>query len=98
MAAWLKTPASAALPETLQVARDKAQTVAPALINAALRVAPDKLPQLLGVTLGAQGYAVISVDKRLPEERRWKPVWASATQAQYASWWISAKCRFLAFG
>lgn len=87
---WLKNPASAALPETLQVSRDKAQTVSPALINAALRAAPDKLPQLLGVALGAQGYAVVSVDKRLSPTPVETGV-GKRDQAQYASWWTSAE-------
>ena len=90
LSVWLKNPASAALPETLQVSRDKAQTVSPALINAALRVAPDKLPQLLGVALGAQGYAVVSVDKRLSPTPVETGV-GKRDQAQYASWWTSAE-------
>lgn len=90
LAAWQKNPASAVLPEMLQVARDKAQTVPPALINAALRAAPDKLPLLLGVDLGAQGYAVVSVDKRLPRTPVDTGI-GKRDQAQYASWWTSAE-------
>lgn len=90
LADWLKNPSAAVLPETLQVSRDKAQTMPPALIGAALRVAPDKLPQLIGVPLGGQGYAVMSVDKRLPKTPVDTGV-GKRDQAQYASWWTSAE-------
>lgn len=88
--AWRKNPALAAFQETLQISRTQSTTAPVELIGAALRAAPDRLPELVGVDVGTQGFVVASVDKRLPqvrpEERSTK-----RDQAQYASWWTSAE-------
>ncbi len=61
-------PAAEAFGETLLLSRMQARMVPPALLNAALRVDPGTLPQVLGVDLGAAGYAVLRVNKVLPRE------------------------------
>ena len=57
-----------ALGETIVVSRLQARVLPPALLDAAMRAAPDKLPQVQGVDLGAGGYAVMRITKVLPRE------------------------------
>lgn len=56
------------LGETLTVSRMQARVLPPALLEAAMRADATQLPQLRGVDLGAQGYAVLRVTKVLPRE------------------------------
>ena len=60
---WQAQADKAQLGPALVVSRDQAQTLAPALLDAALRADPAKLPVLVGVDLGTQGYAVVRVNK-----------------------------------
>ena len=60
---WQAQTDKAQLGPALVVSRDQAQTLAPALLDAALRADPAKLPVLVGVDLGTQGYAVVRVNK-----------------------------------
>lgn len=66
LASWKTDPAQANLGSALAVSRDQAQTLPQAVMDAALRADPAKMPALVGVDLGAQGYAVIRVNKILP--------------------------------
>lgn len=66
LAAWQAEPGQAALGEVITVSRDKAPALPQAVIDAALRADPAKMPALQGVDLGAQGYAVVRVNKIVP--------------------------------
>lgn len=90
LTAWKSAPASAAMPAAVVVSRDQPQNVPPQVLGAALRVDASALPAFAGVDLGAQGYAVVRVNKIVP---RPAPTEAAAKQdrAQYAQWWTGAE-------
>ena len=56
----------------------------------ALRADAGALPAFAGVDLGAQGYAVVKVNKVVPRDA---PAEAAAKQerSQYTQWWTSAE-------
>jgi peptidyl-prolyl cis-trans isomerase D len=90
LAAWKATPASATLPEAVVVSRDQSDGKLPSpLIEAALRADTTKLPAFMGVDLGAQGYAVVKVNKTL--ERDTKGTNAFQDRQQYTQWWSNAE-------
>ncbi len=68
LADWKAKPDAATLGQPLVVSRDQTQAQPQALLDAALRADPAKLPALLGVELGAEGYAVLRVNKIVPRE------------------------------
>lgn len=90
LAAWKAAPGSAVMPVAMLVSRDQPQNVAPQVLDAALSVDTTMLPAFAGVDLGAQGYAVVKVNKIVP---RPAPAKAAAMQerAQYAQWWTQAE-------
>ena len=90
LATWKAEPGQASLGDALTVSRDQAPAQPPAVIDAALRADPAKLPALVGVDLGLQGYAVVRVNKIVPRSE------ASAQQAeqsrqQFARLWGQAE-------
>ena len=89
LAAWKATPADMPAPNTV-VSREQAQSLHPLVLNAALQADPQALPALVGVDLGAQGYAVVKVNRILS---RSAPDAAAAQQAraQYAQVWANAE-------
>jgi peptidyl-prolyl cis-trans isomerase D len=89
LAAWKAAPDSASFPAAVVVARDHAQNMAPQLLSAVMRADTSVLPSLLGVDLGAQGYAVVRVNKLLPRPNAEASV--KQDRAQYAQWWTSAE-------
>lgn len=90
LAAWKANPASAALGAAQVISRDQPLNTPPQVMDAALRSDPAALPALRGVDLGAQGYAVVRVNKIIA---RPAPVESQAKQdrAQYNQWWTSAE-------
>ena len=68
LAAWKAQPDTAKWGQPLVVSRDQPQSQAQALVDAVLRADPAQLPVLLGVDLGAEGYAVARVNKIVPRE------------------------------
>ena len=66
LASWKTDPSQANLGGAVTVSRDQAQTLPQAVMDAALRADPSKMPALMGVDLGAQGYAVVRVNKIVP--------------------------------
>ena len=90
LAAWKATPTSASMPPALVVSRDQAQNIPQQVLSAALRVDASNLPALTGIDLGAQGYAVVRVNKILQRPTPAAPV-AQQERAQYAQWWTSAE-------
>ncbi len=91
LAAWKAAPASATgLSPAVVVSREQTQKLPPPVIDAALRVDGAALPGFTGIDLGAQGYAVVKVDKVVARD---VPVEAAAKQQrnQYAQWWTTAE-------
>ena len=90
LTAWKSDPAQATLGELLTVSRDQAPTLPQSVIDAALRADPAKLPALVGVDLGVQGYAVVRVNKIVsrPEST---PQQAEQTRSQFARLWSQAE-------
>lgn len=67
LAAWKAAPASATgLAPALTVSRDQPQNLPRPVIDAALQSNVDALPSWTGVSLGAQGYAVVKVNRLVP--------------------------------
>ncbi len=66
--AWKAQPAQAQVGNAVVVSRDQTQGQPQALVDAALRADPSAMPALVGVDLGAQGYAVVRVNKLVPRE------------------------------
>jgi peptidyl-prolyl cis-trans isomerase D len=89
LAAW-KTAAPEQLPAVVTLSREGAQTVPAPVLDAVLQADTTNLPAWVGVDLGAQGYAVVRVNKVLP---RTAPVQATAEQErkQYTQWVASAE-------
>jgi peptidyl-prolyl cis-trans isomerase D len=90
LAAWKAAPAAAVMPAAVVVARDQAQNIPPAILSAVLRADASSLPALVGVSLGAQGYAVAKVNKIVPRPMP-TPEAAKQDRAQYAQWWTRAE-------
>lgn len=61
--AALKDAKEAALPLTATISRAKPENLPRAVVEAALKADPDKLPLTEGVDLGTEGYAVLRVTK-----------------------------------
>jgi peptidyl-prolyl cis-trans isomerase D len=90
LAAWKAAPASATLPEAVVVSRDQSNSKLPSpVIEAALRADTAKLPAFIGVDLGAQGYAVVKVNKTI--ERDTKGANPFQDRQQYTQWWSNAE-------
>lgn len=90
LAAWKANPASAAAATTQVVSRDQTQNLPTAVVDAVLRADTAQLPQWVGVDLGAQGYVVARIIKRV---ERVAPAADAQRQdrAQYAQWWMQAE-------
>lgn len=65
---WKAQPNQAQVGNAMVVSRDQAQGQPQALIEAALRADPAAMPALVGVDLGAQGYALVRVNKVVARE------------------------------
>ncbi len=92
LAAWKVAPAAAMLPPAMVVARDQPQNLPPNLVAAILRVDTTSVPVFAGVDLGAQGYAVIRVNKIVAREQP-APEAVRQDRAQYAQAWTNAENR-----
>jgi peptidyl-prolyl cis-trans isomerase D len=90
LAAWKAQPASANLPAPIVVSRQDGQKQSRAVVEAALRADPAQLPSFAGVDLGAEGYAVVKVNKAIPREAPAAEV-ARQEAEQYARAWTSAE-------
>ena len=66
LAAWQSNAAGANFGAALTVSRLDAQSQPTPILESALRSDPAKLPTLVGVDLGTQGYAVVRVNKAVP--------------------------------
>ena len=90
LAAWKAAPASAQLSAPEALSRQDAGKQPRAVIDAALRADPSKLPALVGVDLGRDGYAIVQVNKVLPREAP-PAQQAQQEQQQYARAWAMAE-------
>lgn len=90
LAAWKAAPASAQLPPAVVVSRDQAQSAPPQIVNAVLRADLSTLPVLVGVSLGAQGYAVARINK-IVERPAPAALALKQDRGQYAKWWTTAE-------
>jgi len=92
LAAWKDQPAQAQVGAAVVVSRDQPQAQPQALLDAALRADPAKLPAVMGVDLGAQGYALVRVNKIVPREAQ-EPQKAEQTRQQFAQLWGQAEAQ-----
>jgi peptidyl-prolyl cis-trans isomerase D len=88
--AWKAQPAGAAVGEPVVVSRQDPQKLQRPVVEAALRADPAALPAWAGVDLGAQGYAVVKVNKVLPREAP-TPDAAKQELEQYKRAWSAAE-------
>ena len=92
LSAWQKQPDAATLGQPLVLSREQAQNQPQALVDAALRADPGKLPVLVGVDLGEQGYAVVRVNKLIERETP-SAEQARQTRQQFAQLWSQAEAQ-----
>jgi peptidyl-prolyl cis-trans isomerase D len=90
LAAWKANPAGAELPAAVPVSRQDEGKQPRQVIEAALRADPAKLPALVGVDLGPEGYAVVKVNKLLPRDTV-APQQAKQEVEQYTRAWGTAE-------
>jgi peptidyl-prolyl cis-trans isomerase D len=89
LAAWQANPAGATLPEAITISREQSQRLPAPVIEAALRADSTKLPAIVGVDLGTQGYAVLRVNKVM--ERDIKSANVMQDRQQVTTWWTNAE-------
>ena len=92
LASWQKQPESASLDKPIVVSRDQSQSQPQALVDAVLRADPAKMPAFVGVDLGAQGYAVVRVNKIVPREPQSEEQ-ARQTRQQFVQLWGQAEVK-----
>lgn len=90
LAAWKANPAAATFPAAVVISRDQTQQLPASVVSAALSADAGTAPALVGVDLGAQGYAIVRVLKVLPRPAQAADI-AQQDQAQYTQWWTSAE-------
>lgn len=90
LAAWKTDAAQANLGEAVTVSRDQAPAWPQAVIDAALRADPSKMPAMLGVDLGLQGFAVVRVNKIVPRPES-SAQQSEQSRQQFARLWGQAE-------
>ncbi len=88
--AWKAQPDTAKLAAAVVVARDQPQNVAPAVMEKVMHADTTKLPVLLGVDLGSQGYTLVRVN-RVMERTTATDAQAQQERGQYGQWVASAE-------
>lgn len=88
--AWKGGASAAGMPAAVAVSRDAAQGLPVNVLKAALSAPAKTLPGWTGVDLGAEGFAVVRVDKVLPPAERSAEA-RRQEQLQYGQWWSSAE-------
>ena len=89
LAAWKAAPDKADLPAAVKMSRKTMFSQPPLVLDAALRVPEKQLPAFTLVDLGADGVAVLKVNKVLPLEI--SPQELKETQNQFGSYWGRAE-------
>lgn len=91
LAGWQAQPEQAQLGASLVLSRASVQSgESQALVDAVMQAKVQKLPAWVGVDLGAQGYAVVRIDKVLPPDAKQVGDLARVRQ-QYAQLWAQAE-------
>ncbi|OYY49453.1 MAG: peptidylprolyl isomerase, partial [Polaromonas sp. 39-63-203] len=93
LAAWKAAPATAVLPAPVVVSREQTQQLPNEVVDAALRADLGTLPAtpvFAGVDLGAQGYAIVRVNKVVASEPPAEAVTKQGRE-QYAQAWSAAE-------
>ena len=88
--AWTAQPDAAKLASVVVVSRDQPQNMAPAVLDKVMHADASKLPAWVGVDLGAQGYALVRVNKVL-ERATPSDTQAKQERAQLSQWVASAE-------
>ena len=88
LAVWKTTGTADSLPAAVTVSREPNQPIQGPVLDAALSADTSSLPAWVGVDLGAQGYAVVRVNKVLA---RTPPADSKQERTQYAQWVASAE-------
>jgi peptidyl-prolyl cis-trans isomerase D len=89
--AALQAGAADALPPAVVVARNNSQGLGPNVMDAVLRADTSKLPVVVGVDQGPQGYAVVRISQVLPRETT--PTGEESVRLQYAQAWAAAEAQ-----
>ncbi|POR09925.1 SurA N-terminal domain-containing protein [Diaphorobacter sp. LR2014-1] len=91
LTAWKAAPdAASGLTAALTVSRDRLQDQPRSVVDAALRANVDQLPAWTGVDLGAQGYAVVKINRVVPRDGV-DDARARMEREQYLQSWASAE-------
>jgi peptidyl-prolyl cis-trans isomerase D len=88
LSAWKTSPEQAQLANAVVISREQKQQLPATVIEAALRASTSTLPAWVGVDLGTSGYAIVKVEKVLPNESKAD---RSSERAQYEQWLSSAE-------
>jgi peptidyl-prolyl cis-trans isomerase D len=89
MALWQKSPEQAQLPAAVQMSRRTVFSQPPAVLDAALRVPEKQLPAWTVVDLGAEGVALLKINKVMPLQIA--PQELQETENQFANYWGRAE-------
>ncbi len=89
LALWKASPDKAALPASVSMSRRTVFSQPPALLEAVLRIPEKQLPAWSVVDLGAEGVALVKVNKVLPLQI--SPQELSETEGQFGSYWGKAE-------
>lgn len=90
LALWRASPATSAMPVGIVLSRDLPQNTPVKILNAVLQADASVLPTFIGIDLGAQGYAVVRVNRVVSKAAPSEAI-AGQGRAQYAQWWASAE-------
>ena len=96
LAAWKDQAAQAQVGSALVVSRDQVQGQPQAVVDATLRADPARLPAMVGVDLGAQGYVVARVNKIVPREPSTPEQLAQSRQQMSQLWGQAESQAYLA--
>lgn len=86
LASWKDQAAQAQVGAALIVSRDQTQGQPQAVVDAVLRADPARLPALVGVDLGTQGFVVARVNKVVPREASSAQQMAQSRQQMTQLW------------
>lgn len=89
LALWKQSPDKAQLPPSVQMSRKLVFAQPPQVMDAALRIPEKQLPAWTMVDLGADGVAVLRVNKVLPIQITNQEI--NETEAQFGSYWGKAE-------
>lgn len=89
LALWKQSPDKAQLPASVSMSRRTVFSQPPAVLEAALRIPEKQLPAWTVVDLGAEGVALLKVNKVMPLQI--SPQEITETEAQFGSYWGKAE-------